>query len=132
MFSQASVILFMGVADTPWAETPHPLAEPPPWTDPPEQTPLWADTSRKTAPWTDTPWADTPLGRHPYPPRAKTATAADGTHPTGMHSCCFWFGTLQQRRVHRHCRDATFEVSSKFLSIDIKSRKVKRNQICTK
>ena len=21
------------------------------------------------------------------PPRAETATAADGTHPTGMHSC---------------------------------------------
>ena len=33
----------------------------------------------------------TPLGRHPLPradpqPR-QTATAADGTHPTGMHSC---------------------------------------------
>ena len=30
-----------------------------------------------------------PLGRHPpgrHPP--KTATAVDGTHPTGMHSCC--------------------------------------------
>ena len=25
------------------------------------------------------PWADTPLGRHP--------PAADGVHPTGMHSC---------------------------------------------
>ena len=45
------------------------------------------------------PWADTPLGRHPVPPRQtpllgrhppphhQTATAADGTHPTGMHSC---------------------------------------------
>ena len=32
--------------------------------------------------------ADTPLGR----PHLKTATAADDTHPTGMHSCvkvCF-------------------------------------------
>ena len=28
--------------------------------------------------------ADTPPGRQPPPPR--TATAADGTHPTGMHS----------------------------------------------
>ena len=27
----------------------------------------------------------TPLGRHPPP--QQTATAADGTHPTGMHSC---------------------------------------------
>ena len=25
------------------------------------------------------------------PPGADTATAADGTHPTGMHSCCFVF-----------------------------------------
>ena len=42
-----------------------------------------------------TPWADTPrlgrdspsrhpLGRHPP---LETATAAEGTHPTGMHSC---------------------------------------------
>ena len=31
-----------------------------------------------------TTWADTPLGRHPPP---EMATAADGTHPTGMHSC---------------------------------------------
>ena len=23
-----------------------------------------------------------------YPPRKQTATVADGTHPTGMHSCC--------------------------------------------
>ena len=49
---------------------------------------------------TDTPQADTPLGRHPpwqtplspadtpleaHPP--PTATAADGTHPTRMLSC---------------------------------------------
>ena len=41
------------------------------------------------------PQADTPLGRHPRPPRQtpqadtpqQTATAADGPHPTGMHSC---------------------------------------------
>ena len=34
------------------------------------------------------PWADTlpPLGRHP----CEMATAADGTHPAGMHSCT-WF-----------------------------------------
>ena len=40
----------------------------------------------------DTPGADTPWSRHPppgsrYPPSQQTATAADGTHPTGMHSC---------------------------------------------
>ena len=33
----------------------------------------------------DTPWVDTPLGQ--TPPPQQTATAADGTHPTGMHSC---------------------------------------------
>ena len=32
------------------------------------------------------PQADTPPGRHPP---LGTATAADGTHPTGMYSCCF-------------------------------------------
>ena len=31
-----------------------------------------------------------PPGRHPH---QQTATAADGTHPTGMHSC-FYFSTL--------------------------------------
>ena len=31
----------------------------------------------------DTPWADTPLWADP----PQTATGADGTHPTGMHSC---------------------------------------------
>ena len=41
-----------------------------------------------------TPWADTaqahnpPPGRHPLQ-RIPTATAADGTHPTGMLSCFF-------------------------------------------
>ena len=49
-------------------------------------------------PLTDTPWqthpqADTPLGRYPtgrHPPGRhppERATAADGTLPTGMHSC---------------------------------------------
>ena len=52
-------------------------------------------------PWADTPQVDTPLGRHPSAdtPRQtsldrhfpllpwQTATAADGTHSTGMHSC---------------------------------------------
>ena len=55
-------------------------------------------------PQADTPWADIPPGRHPLgrqPPEADgprqtsplrqtpptTATGADGTHLTGMHSC---------------------------------------------
>ena len=58
----------------------------------------------KTHPGRHTPWVDTPpLGRHtssgqtpPSPPPPEKATAADGTHPTGMHSCfkiesiCTW------------------------------------------
>ena len=61
-------------------------------------TPLWADTpSGQTPLWADTPLgrhprADTPPGRPPCPVHARihtppAATAADGTHPTGMHSC---------------------------------------------
>ena len=41
-----------------------------------------ADTPRQTPPWTDT-----RMGRPPPP--YQTATAADFTHPTGMHSCFF-------------------------------------------
>ena len=44
-----------------------------------------------------TPWADTPLSRHPpgrhLPPPA--ITAADGKHPTGMHSCFHLCSTVQ-------------------------------------
>ena len=42
-----------------------------------------------------------PGNRHPPPPQAETATAADGTHSTGMHSClgyCFsqkWVNLLR-------------------------------------
>ena len=65
-------------ADTPWVNTPlgrHPQANTP-QADTPWQTPT---------PWAYTPpQEDTRLGRHPPPP---TATAADGTHPTGMQPC---------------------------------------------
>ena len=40
--------------------------------------------SGQTPPRQTPPWADTPPGRHSLP---ETATAADGTHPTGMLSC---------------------------------------------
>ena len=76
MFSQASVILFRGG--------------------------VVAETPRQTSPWADIPLGKhPPLGRHPStqcmlgytlpsacretPPLM--ATAADGMHPTGMHSC---------------------------------------------
>ena len=86
MFLHLSVILFTGGvcipactgADTPWADiSQHAL----------RQTPLLgrhvpactgADTPEQTYPSMH--W-----GRHPPP--GQTATAADGTHPTGMHSC---------------------------------------------
>ena len=67
MFSQASVILFTGgcVWQTPHGQTPpgkHPQV----------------DTHQVDTLWVDTPWADPP---------PEMATAADGTRPTGMHSC---------------------------------------------
>ena len=69
MFSQASVILSAGDRH-------------PPWVDPTEQT---------------------PPGQTHHPPRVdtsqQTATAADGTHPAGMHSC-----TLM---VYSHLRSIT-------------------------
>ena len=79
-------------ADTPLEQTPrnrHPPGADP---DPPsrEQTPpLWSrhPPSGSRYPWEQTlpiPGADT--SPEQTPPR-DTATAADGTHPTGMHSC---------------------------------------------
>ena len=46
---------------------------------PSRQTPLPAADTEQTPP------GDTPVGRQPPPPPTKTATAADGMHPTGMH-----------------------------------------------
>ena len=62
-------------------------------------------------PWADTPFlcrhpllvqtppscADTPLGRNPLP--NQTVTAADGTHPTEMHSCYFWRGQYKPSEI---------------------------------
>ena len=71
-----------GVWQNPWADT-H-LG----------RHPLWTDT-----PWVDNPWVDTTPGQKPpdrHPPLTDrhthlpdTATAADDTHPIGMHSCLF-------------------------------------------
>ena len=72
-------------ADTPQEQTP-PKSRHPPEQTPPGQTP----------PKSRPPKSRHPQGRHPpksrHPPRADppppdTATAADGTHPTGMHAC---------------------------------------------
>ena len=67
----------------PWADMPrcrHTPRQTPPGQKPPGQTSPWADTSRVDTPG-QTPRADVPL--------RQTATAVDGTHPTGMHSCLF-------------------------------------------
>ena len=68
MFSKASVILFTGGGECVW--------QTPPGQTPPGKHPQ-VDTPKADTPWVETPRADTP----------KMATAADGTRPTGMHSC---------------------------------------------
>ena len=80
----------------PWADTTpparHPLARhhtPLVRHHPPGQTPHWSDTTRpgQTPPPSQTPPpGQTPPGQ--TPPPQQMATAADGMHPTGMHSCC--------------------------------------------
>ena len=80
MFLQVSVILFTGeggVCHTPWQADTLPAGR---------HTP-----GKQTSP----PWANTPLagkhnpGRHPLGRQSPgTVTTAEGTHPTGMHSCC--------------------------------------------
>ena len=85
IFSQASVILSSGgvYSSMHWGR--HP---------PPRQTPRWADTS----PCPVHAGIHTPFtvhaGIHPHP----AATAADGTHPTGMHSC------LEISRTHNNTK----------------------------
>ena len=112
MFLQASVcpqgggwgVCLSACWDTtpPGADTPPPGADtPPPGADtPPEQTHPYprADTPLPQSRHTPTPEQTppqsrhTPLSRHlppgadTHPPPRDTATAADGMHPTGMHS----------------------------------------------
>ena len=75
MFSHLSVILFTDI----------------PQQTPPRQTPPQADMPLGRHPQADTPLGRPP-GRHPPP---ETVIAADGTHPTGMHSCIYHsFGKL--------------------------------------
>ena len=69
---------------------------------PPSDTPTWADTPLDRHPLgRHPPWADTPLIRHPHP--QQTATAADGTHPTGMHSSFFLFFHSNVRKFSHNC-----------------------------
>ena len=72
----------------------------------PEQTPPRADTPQRadTPPQEQTPPPKSrpPKSRHPprsRPPR-DTATAADGTHPTGMHSCFLCIKRIKHSVFH--------------------------------
>ena len=60
-----------------WVEVYNPPGRHPLWVDTPGQTPLL---------WADPQWANSPHGQ--TPPTQQTATAADATDPTGMHSFC--------------------------------------------
>ena len=75
MFLHLSVILSTGGSAPVHARIHPPKSRPPSQeqTTPQEQTPPQKQTLSRN--------------RHP-PPREQTATAADGMHPTGMHSCC--------------------------------------------
>ena len=78
MFSQASVILSTGdVAETPWANTPR------------------VDTPSAQCMLGYTPPPQCMLGSTTPPPMA---TAANGRHPTGMHSCLASFC----RKLHEY------------------------------
>ena len=52
----------------------------------------------QTPPRPDPPWDQTPPGKQ----TAAYAQRADGTHPTGMHSCLIEFATRKVRPVDTH------------------------------
>ena len=87
MFSQACVKNSVHRGDVCQTHTP-PRADTP-WIDAPRQKPLGRHPLGRH------PHGQTPqTGRHPpfrgrHPSHQQTATAADGMHPTGMHSCVF-------------------------------------------
>ena len=94
MFLHVSVILSTGGCGS---QT-HPPGQTPPQADNPlNNHPLWQTSPGQTPPGQTPPTSRRPpTGRHPpaaSPPG--TATAADGTHPTRMHSC---YPFLQFRR----------------------------------
>ena len=85
IFSQVSVSHSVHMGCLP--DTPHP-GQTPPWANPPGQTPPGQTPPRQTPHFPvhagiHTPSAQWMLGYTPLP----AATAADGTHPSGMHSC---------------------------------------------
>ena len=81
----------------------HPLTEPPP--------PRHPSGDTTTCPRRTPPQADTPPGRH-FPrhtaghapgPHNPTITAADSTHPTGMHSCLVSSSWNSSRLINHRC-----------------------------
>ena len=64
-----------------WDTPPGPMADPP---GPKADTPGTKSKHPSPAP---EPKADPPGPKADTPPPRQMATAADGTHPTGMHSC---------------------------------------------
>ena len=91
--------------DTPPGQTPPPCRHCPRQT-PPDQTPPSQTSPGQTPP----PGRHPPLGRHPP---QQTATAADGTHPTGMHSCLFQINLLWH-----------YDQGEYFIEIWLKNKKV--------
>ena len=83
----------------------------------PHQTPLLGQTtpSRHTLLGRQPPLGRHPLGRHPPP----AVTAADGTHPTGMHSCSVLYrillsSELTHIQIHVATRIILFQLSTPF------------------
>ena len=81
---------------TPPGRPPQPGGHPPSQTDTPGQADIPPGQANpplgKHPPGQTTPWVNNPLARQipswqTPPPPEQTATATDGTHPTGMHSC---------------------------------------------
>ena len=92
MFSQASVILFTGGGHVfQHALDRHTPVRQPQSDTPRADTPLWADTPTGADIPTGQPPPSVCWDTPPYPVHAgihpPAATATDGTHPTGMHSC---------------------------------------------
>ena len=110
MFLQACVCPHGGVClSACWDTTPpsrHPPRSRPPWSTPREQTP---------------PRRRTPGSR---PPPGEMATAADGTHPTGMHSCLLLFIV-----TYTASRSFLFSIRKSYLSV-MQKKKAGWTQIC--
>ena len=100
-YSSCGKVMFSQVSVCTWGKGVHPLGwQSPPWEMPPVILPSgkhlsWSDTSPSPPRQTPLPWQTPPPGQT-LPP-TEMATAADSTHPTGMHSCCYRLGTVYSK-----------------------------------